>query len=385
MEERSSMVINEKSARKVIPIASGKGGVGKTILAANLALDLAINGKRTVVVDLDLGGSNLHTALGMKNTNPGIGNFLSSRAVKFDHVVVDTPYKNLQLIPGDVLVSSASEIQFSQKKKLLQHILDLDVDYVVLDLGSGGSCHVIDFFLISNSGFIVVTPQSTSLVNAFGLLKNVTFRFLQRVFASNSQISSYIKKLMKEKKPNSSPPVSEMLEKIARLDGEAGEKARRYLAALQPKFIVNMAANPEDLGSIENLKNLVMKYLGIDVECMGLIYRDGAIDRAIEAGRPVITSEGDSLAAAQISRIAQKILQSDRFPHMPLDLDYYADTYELALIEAQNDYEELQTMGSGEEEEIEAADMLAIISDQKRQINELRGTVRMLTMKDRPG
>jgi flagellar biosynthesis protein FlhG len=377
------MVINENAERKVLPIASGKGGVGKTVIAAHLALDLAINGKETVLIDLDLGGSNLHTALGMKNKNLGIGNFLSSRAVKFKDIIIPTPYKNLRFIPGDVLVSGVSNIQFSQKKKLMQNILELEADYVVLDLGSGGSCHVIDFFLISNSGFVVLTPQTTSIVNAYGFLKNTVFRFLQRAFTSHSSISSYIKKLMKENKPNTSPPVSEMLKKMSKLDQQAGDRAKRYIEALKPKFIVNMANAPDDIGLAEQLKDLVKKNLEIDVECMGLIYRDEAVDRSIEEGKPLITTEGDSIASREISRITQKILQSEEFPIMPLELDYYADTYELALLEAQNDYEDLQAMAKGGEDEVDAADLLAIISDQERQISELRGTVRMLTLRGR--
>jgi flagellar biosynthesis protein FlhG len=377
------MVINENAARKILPVASGKGGVGKTVIAANLALELAINGRRTVVVDLDLGGSNLHTALGIKNRNPGIGNFLSSRSVKFKDIVIDTPYANLRFIPGDVLVSSLADIQFSQKRKLLQNLLDLDTDYVVIDLGSGSSCHVVDYFLISNSGFVVLTPQPTALINAYGLLKNVVFRFLQRAFASHSSVSSYLKKTLKEKKPSSLPPLSQILEKISKLDRQAGAKARRYLNVLQPKFIVNMAQTPEDLQVVGQLKDLVRRNLELDVECLGLVYRDEAVDRALEEGKPLVTTEGDSMFARQISRISQKILQSEAFPHMPLDLDYYADTYELALIEAQNDLEDLQSMVQKGDEDIDAAEMLAIISDQKRQIDELRGTVRMLTMKNR--
>jgi flagellar biosynthesis protein FlhG len=69
---------------------------------------------------------------------------------------------------------------------------------------------------------------------------------------------------------------------------------------------------------------------------------------------------------------------------MPLDLDYYADTYELALIEAQNDLEDFQSpAGEAEDATADAAAMLAIISEQKRQIDDLRGTVRMLTLKNR--
>ena len=380
--EEGLMVINENAERKVIPIASGKGGVGKTVLAANLALALAINGKSVVLIDLDLGGSNLHTVLGMKNTNLGIGNFLSSRAVKFKDIVIPTTYQNLRFIPGDVLVSGVSNIPFSQKKKLMQSIVELDADYVIIDLGSGGSCHVIDFFLISNSGFVVLTPQTTSIVNGYGMLKNTVFRFLQRAFTSHQSINSYIKKLLKEKKPNASPPVSEMLTKISKLDRRAGERARRYIEALKPKFVINMATSPEDIQIVEQLRDLVKRNLSLDMECMGLIFRDDAVDRALEQGSPLATSQGDTVAGREIFRISQKILQSEEFPNMPLELDYYADTYELTLLEAQNDFEDLQADGGGDED-VEAADLLAIISEQKRQIDELRGTVRMLTLRGR--
>jgi len=362
---------------------SGKGGVGKTVLAANMALALAISGKSVVLVDLDLGGSNLHTVLGMKNTNLGIGNFLSSRAVKFKDIVVPTTYQNLRFIPGDVLVSGVSNIQFSQKKKLMQSILELEADYVIIDLGSGGSCHVVDFFLVSNSGFVVLTPQATSVVNGYGLLKNTVFRFLQRTFASHQSINSYIRKLLKEKKPNASPPVSEMLAKISKLDRQAGERAKRYMDALKPKFVINMAASPEDLQIVEQLRDLVRRNLNLDVECMGLIFKDEAVDRAIEEGSPLATSQGDTVAGREIFRISQKILQSEEFPNMPLELDYYADTYELTLLEAQSDFEDLQTEGGDDDDDVGAADLLAIISQQKRQIDELRGTVRMLTLKGR--
>jgi flagellar biosynthesis protein FlhG len=377
------MVINENLERKIIPIASGKGGVGKTIIAANLGLEFAANGKRTVVIDLDLGGSNLHTALGLKNIHLGIGNYLSSRGVKFKDIVVSTQYENLSFIPGDVLVSGLTNTQFSQKKKLLQNILDLDSDYIVLDLGSGSSYHVLDFFLISNSGFIVITGQTTSIVNGYCFLKNLLFRFLLRVFVSHKGITSYLKKLLREKKPNVFVPMEEILAGIMKIDREEGEKAKKYLAALQPKFVINMAASPADLELVEKLRDLVRKNLSVEVECMGLIFRDEAVDRSVEEGKPLIISQGDSIAAKEIARITQKILQSESYPQMPLELDYYADTYELTLLEAQNDFEELQSRGKEVEDEVDAGDLLAIISDQKKQINELRGTIRMLTLKNR--
>ncbi len=376
------MVINENSKRKVIPIASGKGGVGKTVIAANIAVELAQAGKKTVAVDLDLGGSNLHTIFGIKNLNPGIGTFLSDSDVNFEDIVFATPYENLSFIAGDVLVPGLADIPFSQKKRLLSSILSLDVDYIILDLGSGSNFHVLDYFLISNSGVLVVRNQKTSIVNTYSFLKNLVFRFLQRAFVSHREIAKYLKRVLCAQRPGAVPPVDEIIEKMRRIDSVLGQKAHSYIGALHPKFIVNKASSPEDIDVIERAKDLIKEDLGIDVECIGLIFDDAAVDESISASMPLALFRPDSVAAGQISRISQKILQSEKYPEMPLELDYYADSFELASIEAQYDFE-LMRGQSGHDEDVDAGEMLAIISAQQKRIKELQGTVRMLTMRNR--
>ena len=94
--------------RTIIPIASGKGGVGKSFIAANLAIALAKLGKQVIVADLDFGGSNLHTCLGIHNTNPGIGDFLRARYSKLEDLLVETENENLKLLAGCLLYTSPS-------------------------------------------------------------------------------------------------------------------------------------------------------------------------------------------------------------------------------------------------------------------------------------
>jgi len=115
---------------------------------------------------------------------------------------------------------------------------------------------------------------------------------------------------------------------------------------------------------------------------MGVIFNDAAVDESLAASAPLARFRPDSLAAVQIARISQKILQSEKYPEMPLELDYYADSYELASIEAMNDYEMVQVEDT-REEGVDAGEMLAIISTQQKKIKELQGTVRMLTMRNR--
>lgn len=184
---------------------------------------------------------------------------------------------------------------------------------------------------------------------------------------------------MKEKKPGSSAPVSEILRKISRIDRKAGEKAENYMKILQPKIVVNLAKTPDDLLIVDKLRDLIHESLSLDVECMGVVYSDSAVDSALAANRPLAEFERSSIAYRDVERISLKIIQSDKFPQMPLDLSYYKDSFELAQIEAQNDWEEMQAVERSKEE-VDAGDLIAVMSAQKRKISELQGIIRNLTM-----
>src|ERR1044072_7844362 len=107
----------------IIPIAGGKGGVGKSFLTANLAVALAQRGHRTLAVDLDLGNSNLHTLLGLQNRYPGVGEYLKG-SIKCapEDLIVETEIPNLEFIPGDARVPFMANISYPQKMKLIRYL-----------------------------------------------------------------------------------------------------------------------------------------------------------------------------------------------------------------------------------------------------------------------
>jgi flagellar biosynthesis protein FlhG len=374
------MIINQSQLRKVIPVASGKGGVGKSILSANLGIMLAAYGRRTVVVDLDLGGSNLHTYLGLKNRQAGIGNYVSDRSLDFNALLADTPYTNLKFIAGDVLVTGTANLMHSQRKGLINRLEKLDADFVILDLGSGTGLNVVDFFLIANAGIIVSTPQTPAILNAYNFLKNAVFRQLQRSLTSPKKVVNYLKDVVKDKTPGATPTIAQILEKVENISSKAGTEARAQVEALFPHLVVNMGESPEDLEIAYSLRDLVTKNLAMNLGCLGFLYQDKAVAAALKGLKPVVVDREDSLVSREIDRIAQKILQSPQFPVMPLDLEEYEDSFELASIEAQNDFSDVEGIEDMRQAGISPEDFLAVIAAQKKKIEELQGTVRMLTM-----
>ena len=375
------MIINQSQDRKVIPIASGKGGVGKSILSANLGIMLAAYGRRTVLIDLDLGGSNLHTYLGLKNRQPGIGNFVSDKSRDFNSLAVQTPYNNLWFIAGDVLVTGTANLLHQQRKALISRIQKIDADFVVLDLGSGTGLNVVDFFLISNAGILVSTPQTPAILNAYNFLKNAVFRQLQRNVATPKKAVSYLKDVVKDKNPGATPTITEIIEKIERISNKAGGEARDQVNALFPHLVLNMGESPEDLEIAYNFRNLVGKNLSMSLGCLGFLYQDKAVAAALKGLKPVVVDREDSLVSREIDRIAQKLLQSPQFPIMPLDHEEYEDSFGLASIEAQNDFGEVEGMEEARNQAgVSPEDFLAVIAAQKKRIEELQGTLRMLTI-----
>jgi len=376
------MILNENVERKIIPIAGGKGGVGKSVIAVNLALSMSMFGKKTVLVDLDLGGSNLHTLLGLRNSNPGMGNFVSGRKFSVNELLCPTDWDNLFFIPGDVLVYGLGELSKSIKARIVKGLLDIDADYIIVDLGGGTNFTVVDFFLISNSGLIVTTPQTTSIMNAYSFLKNYVFRFLQRAFASDKKISAYLKKVLKERRPGEQKTVSDMIEDISGINSDAGEKAEAFLEVLQPKLILNKMYGAEDVSLAEGLRDLCARNLSINIECLGTVMNERIVNRSINLQRPFILDNEENIVTDEIHRISQKIIQSSNFPEMPLELDYYSDSFELAHIEMENDLAALQGSTESEEDsdEYEVDKLLELIRIQQSKIQELQGTLRILSM-----
>src|SRR5438105_7639081 len=154
---------DEPRARHISAVASGKGGVGKSLLAANLGIYMAQLGKRVVLLGAELGGANLHTFVGVERPRVTLGDFFDQRVQRIEECIVETPVANLGLVSAEGDPLWAANPRPATKNRLISQIKDLDVDYLICDLPSGSGFNALDFFLVAHVGVLVVAPEPTSV------------------------------------------------------------------------------------------------------------------------------------------------------------------------------------------------------------------------------
>ena len=324
---------------QIIPVAGGKGGVGKSLMAANLAIALAQAGKKTYLIDMDLGASNLHLILGEYGAKKGIGTFLA-KTTTFQEIVIKTQYENLFFIPGDSEIPGYAALRAKHRNALAKEFIKLDADYIIIDLGAGTHVGVLDFFLLSARGIVVTTPSVTATLDAYIFLKNVIFRMMNGVFPSGSKGAIFLENLRKDTSSMQMMYIPKITEELKNIDPENSKVFVRRLERFKPRLILNMIDDPKDTDKALKIRRSCKQYLDIDLEHLGVVYRDSIQDVALSSKLPVLIYKPQSMASQAIYRISEKIIASA----LPSDFDsedfssFADETFETAESEAQFDY-----------------------------------------------
>jgi len=157
---------------KVITVASGKGGVGKTNFTLNLGLALAEFGQRVLILDADLGLANIDVILGI---SPRFNLFHVINGEKdIADIIIEGP-NGIKIIPGGSGIYELADLKEWQLERFLIKLsaLESESDFLLIDTGAGISKNVLNFTLAADEIFIVTTPEPTSITDAYGLIKTL--------------------------------------------------------------------------------------------------------------------------------------------------------------------------------------------------------------------
>ena len=369
---------------QIIPVASGKGGVGKSLLSANLAIALGQQGKKVVLVDLDLGASNLHLVIGQNPSNESLGSWFTEKS-DFKDIIKPTDYQNVSFIAGDSQIPDLTSLKHAQKIKLIRNLKNIDADYLILDLGAGTHQFILDMFLLSPQGIVVSSPAVTATLNGYLFLKNAVFRLLYTTFKRNTPGRELIDSLKKDSASMQKLYIPQLVQALAQVDPQNTKLFVNRMNQFRPRLVMNMIDDPKDADKAQRIKNSCNQYLGLEIDYLGLMYRDLLQDKALASRLPVVVYKPQSLLGQAIYRISDKVIAT--VPHT-FDAEFNpesfsSDTFMNAEEEAVDDYnfkisglDDLVSGGS-----LSVADLVDMIKTQQYDINQLKKENNLLKSK----
>lgn len=240
---------------RVIAVSSGKGGVGKSNLVANLGIALSKRGRKVMVFDADLGLANIDVLFGI-NPKYNLKQLVDGEKT-LPEILVKGPY-SLKIVPGGSGIPELANLSDEQQQKLLESFANLEREFEItlVDTGAGISKDIISFILAAREAIIITTPEPTAITDAYGMIKVLTQRD----------------------------------------------------SCVDIKLVVNMVSDEKEGQDIANRIIMATKqFLGKRIEVLGYIVTDPSVNMSVVKQSPLILGYPNSRAAKCIMRIAETI------------------------------------------------------------------------------
>ncbi len=300
---------------KMIAVGGAKGGIGKSLFVANLGVLLSQLGKKTVVVDLDLGGANLHLYMGVWSLTHRIDDFLTLKVPTISDIMTPTKY-GPTLIGGGGGKLGAANIHFSRKLKLLRALKTIDADYVILDLGGDSTYNILDFYLAADQGFVLTTCEPASYLDAYGFIKMSLHRKLSRLFGAESnyrrfrdfEVEQLIKEFIFANTSTNGRYMSTLVEQIEQSAPTHHRLIKELLDGFRPGTVVTMFEAEEQVDElVSRLKKVSQKMLSLDINYFGCVPFERQIQRSAKDLIPSVAKAPDGAFAKALRRIVLKM------------------------------------------------------------------------------
>jgi flagellar biosynthesis protein FlhG len=293
---------------QIYPIGGGKGGVGKSFITANLGALLAKSGKKVVLIDLDLGGSNLHTLLGVNHQKGGLNRFLNKEVKHLENTAVPTFIENLFFIGSSLCSMEIANLLHAHKLKIINAIQKLSFDYILLDLGTGTNFNTLDFFLTSKQGIFICTPEPTAIENSFRFIKAVYLRKLKQIIKRHSFNSASKKAIMPSNYQGVISP--DIIEIVLTYDPDREKSLRNHLSEFNFKFILNQFRKNLDPSMGDKIEDLCNRHFYSNFQFLGTVSSDVRIHDSVFSKKIFIHRYPYTPPAMDMKKIAEKIINN---------------------------------------------------------------------------
>ncbi len=248
---------------RIITVASGKGGVGKTNVSVNMAIAYARIGKKVIVMDADLGLANVNVML---NMIPKFNLYHVIRKQKtMRDIILDTEY-GIQIVAGASGFSKIANLSEDERQNFIDELDTLSsADIIIIDTSAGVSSNVLSFVAAADDAVIVTTPEPTAITDAYGIIKIIA-----------TEIDNLNMGL---------------------------------------KLVVNRVHSVAEAKKVsDRMTNIAGQFLNLKVDYLGFIYDDPAVQHAVLRQKPFMVADSKSKAAICVQHIVGRMEKSDVKP-----------------------------------------------------------------------
>lgn len=293
----------------LVSVGGGKGGVGKSVVAGNVAIALAQLGLRTVIVDLDFGAANQHTLFGMDRPGRTLQALLDKEVASLEEAVVPTGLPRLSLVPGIGAVPGAANLAHAQKLKVLRHVANLDADFVVIDVGAGVSFNVIDCFAAGELRLVVTTPQLPSLQNAHCFLKAAVHRAVrQRVEAHPAGGREVFEQCWGR---SETERLGGLRDRLRELDPALEAEVVKVTSGFGTRLVGNMLETDGQERVIGALRRMARDFLDLDVPVGAALRLTPQMHASVTHRTPLLLSTPNDPNAHRLRALAESLATED--------------------------------------------------------------------------
>ncbi len=325
-------------APQVVAIGGGKGGVGKSLVAANVGIFLATLGKRVVLVDGALGAPNLHLFAGVPRPSRSLAEALAPGGPTLAELAVATHVPGVRLVAGVGDPPALADCGRDQVRALADQLRSLPADFVVVDLAPGLDAATLELFLAADLAMLVAVADPTSIELMHRFVKAAFLARLER--RGLGHLAEAVSASPRDHEGGSPSPLEIYL---AAVTGNAAELGalRDTVLGFAPLLVINAARSKSDMELGRAVASVARRRLGVPIRYLGHLEYDEAVWASTRRRRPLLIEHPETRIAKCFERVARGVLAA-RPPSTDGDVLPSDSHYELLEVAPTASFEDIR-------------------------------------------
>ncbi len=294
-----------KRVENIWAVSGAVPSAGRTTLAVNIAVWLALGGERVLVIDGGGGGAGRLMGVEPEAT---LCDFFTGHVSDISSIAVATWVPGLRMTLDGGAVLSPSGMDEKRRAELAALPEKLGADRIIVDAGIGQGPGLFDLFALSGLVVEVLLPGPLHVKKTYEMLKGYLLRRLNRLFGDDAEMAALIRRATDRNSSDRAANFIELTERMAALDSGKAELALKDIERFRPAVVVNMAASERDRESAEVLMEAAKTYLDIEVLFAGLIRKSEVVRSCASSRRPFVMDDSEDGVCSDMDAVMKVLL-----------------------------------------------------------------------------